>query len=255
MDSLDFGEFIGFEVKKRFGIITFNRTNRANALTIGMLKNIKKAVEYCQESERIRGLILTGKGNSFTTGMDVGTIDPGDQELVKELESTAVDIGKLLYMGKPVICAINGKAMGDGVVYSICADYRIAVKEAYFQMPEIFTGIFPGAGTTIIMPKIIGIPWTKKILMFGEKVSAEMALKIGLIDKIVNTQEELIKETMIKAKFIATKPPSLVNGIKLCSNHFLEKPYGEAYELEKEALNWFQHDDKEQFIRDFRKKF
>lgn len=255
LNNKDFGEFIKFEVNKRFGIITLNRVQRANALTIDMLKNLEKAIEHCQSNEKIRGLILTGNDSSFTTGMDLGAIDGSNQAAVKDYEGTSASIAKMLFSGKPVVCAINGKAMGDGVSYALCADYRVAVKDSYFQMPEIFSGIFPGGGTTVIMPKIVGIPWAKKILMFGEKVSSGKALEIGLIDEIVDSKEDLIKSAMEKARFLSTKQQAVLNAIKLCSNYFFDKNYNEAYEIEKEASAWYEHDDKEQFVRNFRKKF
>lgn len=81
--NLDFGEFIKFTVKKRFGIITLNRVHKANALTIEMIKNLKKVINYCQKSEKVRGLILTGEGDSFTTGMDMNAIDGSDHAQVE----------------------------------------------------------------------------------------------------------------------------------------------------------------------------
>jgi enoyl-CoA hydratase/carnithine racemase len=254
-NNFDFGEFIEFSIKKRFGIIKLNRINRANALTIEMEKNLKKAIEYCQNNEKIRGLILTGNGTTFTTGLDLATIDGSDHTAVKEYEKTAADIAALLYNGKPAICAINGRAMGDGVAYSLCCDYRIAVKDSFFQMPEIYSGIFPGAGNIVLMTRIIGIPWTRKMLMFAERVSAEKALEIGLIDQVVNTKEELMEETMKRARFIFTKNQTVIQAIKLCSNHFLDKSYNDAYEIEKLASAWYEHVDKDKFIKDFRKKF
>ena len=199
-NDLELGEHIDFSVKKRFGIITINRPDRANSLTIEMLKNLKKVIEHCQNEEKIRGIVLTGVGNNFTTGLDLDTVDPGDHSAVKEIETTAWNIHKLLYNGKPVICAINGKAMGDGVIYSLASDYRIAVKDAFFQMPEINYGIFPGTGCFSLMSWNLGIPWTKRILMFAEKISAQKALEIGLIDQIVESQEELMKAAMDKVK-------------------------------------------------------
>jgi enoyl-CoA hydratase/carnithine racemase len=240
INNLDFGEYIEFSVKKRFGTITLNRVQRSNAFTIDQLRHLKKAIEYCQNNDKIRGLILTNNGSSFSTGMDL---------------DVAADICKLLFNGKPVICAINGRTMGEGVVFSICCDYRIAVKDSYFQMPEIRSGIFPGTGCVVLFSKIIGIPWTKKMLMFGEKVSAEKALEIGLIDGIVGSREELIEESMKKAGFLFSKNQTVLNAIKLCSNHFLDKSYMNAYEIEKIASGWYEHEDKKKFIVDFRKKF
>ncbi len=253
--NLDFGEFIQFSVKKRFGIITLNRIHRANAFTIKQLRNLKKAVEYCQKNEKIRGLILTNNGTSFSTGMDLGDINGSDHDAVKDIEGTAAEICKLLFNGKPSICAVNGRTMGEGVVFLICCDYRIATKGSFFQMPEIFSGIFPGTGCVILFSKIIGISWTKKMLMFAEKVSDKKALNIGLIDQIVDSKELLMEEAIKKAKFLSTKNQTVLNAIKLCSNHFLDKNYNEAYKIEKEASAWYENEDKEQFIKDFKKKF
>ena len=123
------------------------------------------------------------------------------------------------------------------------------------MMPEIKSGIFPGAGTIVLMTRIIGIPWTKRILMFAEKIPADKALEIGLIDQIVDNREELMEETMKKARFLFTKNQPALNLIKLCSNHLSDKPYNKAYALEKEALlGWAEEEDKMQFVNKFREK-
>jgi enoyl-CoA hydratase len=255
VNNLDFGVHIEFSIKKRFGIITLDRIQRSNAFTQDQLRYLKEAIEHCQKNSKIRGLILTNNGSSFSTGMDLDAIDGADHVAVKKLEETAADICKLLFNGKPAICAINGRTMGEGVVFSICCDYRIAVKTSFFQMPEISSGIFPGTGCLILFSKIIGIPWTKKMLMFGEKINAIKALEIGLIDQIVDTKDHLIEESMKKARFLFSKNQTVLHAIKLCSNHFLDKSYAEAYEIEKVASGWFEHEDKENFIQEFKKKF
>ena len=255
VNNLDFGEHIQFSVKKRFGIITLDRIHRSNAFTQDQLENLKKAIEYCQEESKIRGIILTNNGSSFSTGMDLEAIDGSNHVAVKKLEGTAAEICILMFNGKPTISAINGRTMGEGVVFSICCDYRIAVKTSFFQMPEIISGIFPGTGCVILFSKIIGIPWTKKMLMFGEKVSAFKALEIGLIDQIVDTKDQLIEESMNKARFLFSKNQTVLQAIKLCSNHFLDKSYMDAYEIEKAASAWYEHQDKGKFIQEFRKKF
>jgi enoyl-CoA hydratase len=255
IENLDFGEFIEFSIKKKFGIIHLNRVHRGNAITTEMAKNLKKVIEFCQKTEKIRGLILTGNGASFTTGMDIDEIDGSDHLAVKEYEKTAATIQELLYYGKPVICAINGKAMGDGVAYALCSDYRLAVKNSFFMMPEINLGVFPGTGIIVLMTRIIGIPWTKKILMFAEKINTEQALEIGLIDQMVEDKEELMKVALDKAKFLFTKNQTVLNAIKLCSNHLADKSYTEAYELEKIGSAWYEYEDKKQYIKDFRERF
>jgi enoyl-CoA hydratase/carnithine racemase len=253
--NLPFGDFIDFTIKKRFGIITLNRLHRSNAFDIEQFENLEKAVEYCQESERIKGLILANNGNSFSTGVDLGAIDGSDHEAVKYLEGTAASICKLLYYGKPAISAINGRTMGEGVVFSTCCDYRIATKDSFFQMPEIFSGIFTGTGCLVLFSRLLGIPWTKKLCMFAEKVDAKKALKIGLIDEIVTSKDDLMKASLERAKFLFTKNQTVLNAIKLCCNHLADKSYSDAYELEKIGSSWYEFKDKEQYIKDFRKNF
>ncbi|MHA1147126.1 MAG: enoyl-CoA hydratase/isomerase family protein [Promethearchaeota archaeon] len=251
--SEDFGEYIDFAVKKRFGIITLNRIHRSNAFTIEQLRNLRKAVIYCQENDKIRGLILTNNGNSFSTGMDLDFIDGSDHAAVKDLEATAAEICLLLWNGKPAIAAVNGRCMGEGAVFMICCDYRIATKNSYFYMPEILSGIFPGTGCVILFSKLIGIPWTKKMLMFAEKVPSRTALNINLIDKVVDSNENLMETALKKARFLSTKNQTVLNAIKLCANHLADKDYVSAYKIEQLASSWFQYPDKTFFIDKLRK--
>jgi len=253
--NIEFGENIDFSIKKRFGIIKLNRPEKANALTPEMVKNLRNAIVFCQENEKIYGILLTGEGKSFTTGMDMNSIDPGDNRAARVYEKIAAEIAELLYNGKPTVCAINGKAMGDGVAYSLCSDYRIAMKESYFMMPEVNIGIFPGGGTVVLMTRVLGIPWTKRILMFAEKINAEQAVKIGLIDQIVDSKDDLITEAMKKVKFLSMKNRFVLNGIKLCSNHLMDKPYSEAYQIEKSFIEgWMDVSNREKFLEEFKRK-
>jgi enoyl-CoA hydratase/carnithine racemase len=251
----DIKENIEFKVVKKFGIITLKRLHRSNAFTIKFLKELERAIKHCQNKQKIKGLILTNDGTSFSTGMDLGAITDYDYKQVKELEFIAANICKLLYNGKPAICAINGRTLGEGVVFLVCCDYRIATKESFFQMPEINSAIFPGTGCLILFSKIIGIPWTKKMLMFSEKISSDKALEIGLIDFIVESKEELMKKALEKASFINPKNQTVINSIKIFSNHFLDLPFNDAYKLEKTGSDWYTYNDKEKFISELRKQF
>lgn len=254
-DDFNFGKYIEFAIKKRFGVITLNRVHRSNAFSIEQLENLRDALLYCQNNENVRGIILTNNGSSFSTGIDLGEIDGSNHSAVKYLESTAASICKLLYNGKPAICGVDGRTFGEGVVFMTCCDYRIATKESYFQMPEIYSGIFPGTGCIILFSKILGIPWTKKLLMFSERVSSEKALEIGLIDQIVSSKEDLIDEMMKKATFLFTKQQTVLNAIKLCSNHLLDKAFKEGYELEKLGSAWFEYKDHQEFLQKFKQNF
>jgi len=255
LENNDFGKYIEFKIKKRFGMITLNRVHRSNAFSIEQLEHLKDAVLYCQNNENIRGIILTNNGSSFSTGMDLGAIDGSDHSAVKYLESTAATICKLLYNGKPVICGVDGRTLGEGVVFMTCCDYRIATEQSYFQMPEIYSGIFPGTGCVLLFSKILGIPWTKKLLMFSEKVPSRLALEIGLIDQIVSSKEELLDQMMQKATFLFTKQQTVLNAIKLCSNHLIDRTFREGYQLEKLGSAWYEYKDPKKYLQKFKYEF
>lgn len=254
-ENTDFGKHIEFAIKKRFGIITLNRVHRSNAFSIEQLENLKKVLLFCQNDESIRGIILTNNGSSFSTGMDLGEIDGSDHSAVKYLESTAATICKLLYNGKPAICGVNGRTLGEGVVFLSCCDYRIATKDSFFQMPEVYSGIFPGTGCILLFSKILGISWTKKLLMFSEKISSQKALEIGLIDKIVSSNKALFDELINKARFLFTKQQTVINAIKLCSNHLLDRSFRKGYELEKLGSSWFEYKDQQEFLEKMKQYF
>ena len=107
----------------------------------------------------------------------------------------------------------------------------------------------------VLMTRIIGIPWTKRILMFAEKVSVEKALEIRLIDQIVENKEDLMKAALDKARFLFTKNQTVLNAIKLCSNHLADKTYNDAYEIEKFGSAWYEYEDKVKYLEELRKKF
>ncbi|MFX0008973.1 MAG: enoyl-CoA hydratase/isomerase family protein [Candidatus Hermodarchaeota archaeon] len=254
-NMINLGEFIEFSIEKRFGIIKLNRIHRSNAFTIEYLNDLKNAIEYCQADSKIKGVILTNNGTSFSTGMDLGEITKYDYTQVKELESIAATICKLLYNGKPAICAVNGRTMGEGVVFLVCCDYKIATKESFFQMPEINSAIFPGTGCVILFSKIIGINWTKKMLMFSEKIGIDLALKIGLIDSIVQDKQELMRLALEKANFLHSKNQIVLHAIKLMSNHLANENFAEAYDIEKKGSDWYKYKDKEQLLKELNDKF
>ncbi|MFX0025703.1 MAG: enoyl-CoA hydratase/isomerase family protein [Candidatus Hermodarchaeota archaeon] len=254
-NELNLGDYIEFSIKRRFGIITLNRVHRSNAFTIEQLEYLKKVLIYCQQNNKIKGLILTANGDSFSTGMDLGAVTSYDYKGVKKLEQLAAQVCELLYNGKPSICAINGRTLGEGVVFLVCCDYRIAINDSFFQMPEINSAIFPGTGCVILFSKIIGIPWTKKMLMFSEKIDAVKALEIGLIDQIVDSKEDLMIAALEKAKFLNSKNQTVLNAIKLFSNHLLDKSFKEGYGLEKIGSDWYKFEDKDEMIYNLREKF
>ncbi|GAI41741.1 unnamed protein product [marine sediment metagenome] len=175
-NEVNFGQYIEFKVKNRIGIITLNKTERSNAFDVEQLENFKKTLLYCQNNKRIRAIILTANGKNFSTGIDVASASGKNISVVKNLERLLAEVVRILLNGKPVIVAINGRALGGGLEIPLFCDYRVALNEGYYQMPEILINVFPGTGCITQMVRTIGPLLTKKILMWGEKITPEQAL-------------------------------------------------------------------------------
>ena len=250
----NFGQFIEFEVRNRIGIITLNKPERSNAFDEEQFENYKTAIQYCQDNKRIRVIILTANGTSFSTGVDVKSAGGKDISAAKKLESLLADIVRILLNGKPVIAAINGRALGGGFEIPLFCDYRVAINQGHYQMPEILVNIFPGTGCITQMVRTIGPLLTKKLLMWGDKITPEQALNMGLIDELVSTKEDLMTRAIERAKFLASRNQAIINAIRLCANHVWDKSYDEAYKMENYCSNWFEI-GKEDFVLKFKEEF
>jgi len=120
---------------------------------------------------------------------------------------------KIWLFAKPVFCAINGHALGGGLEFALHCDFRVAVEGARFGQPEINLGVLPGAGGTQLLPRLIGLPKARWLLLSGQTLSAEEALSCGLVDRVVKA-ESLLEVTKEMAHQIAEKPPLGVQAIK-----------------------------------------
>jgi enoyl-CoA hydratase len=171
-------------------------------------------------------------------------MDPGSQAVLDELEK----------LQKPVIAAINGFALGGGLELAMACDIRIASKNAKVGMPEINIGIIPGSGGTQRLTKIVGAGQAKKMIMTGEIINAEEALRIGLIQDEVEL-EQLQEETLKLANKMLTKPPIALRLSKVSTTAALYGNITEGLLIEKLAQSFlFDSEDKKEGMTAFLEK-
>jgi enoyl-CoA hydratase/carnithine racemase len=149
--------------------IRLNRPARANSFTIEMLESLERALKEAQTDEKVRVIVITGTGDNFTTGMDIEALKSYPVEenpkLAARMERLGAETSRLLLQGKPSICAINGRAMGMGVVYTLASDLRYAVDTATFKLPEIDASIIPAANCMTLLVQEVGIRrWISRTL-------------------------------------------------------------------------------------------
>jgi len=197
-----------YEVKDQIARITVNRPNVLNALNRKTVEELGQSLNAARHDDSVRVVIVTGAGEkSFVAGADIN-------ELAKR---TAVDgpdfarfgqevLHRLETMGKPSIAAINGFALGGGCELALACTMRVASKNAKLGQPEVKLGILPGYGGTQRLPRLCGKGVAHEMILTGEMITAEEALRVGLVNRVVEQAELLSTAETIAKKIIANAP-------------------------------------------------
>ena len=210
-------EHIKLEKKKEIGIITLNRPEARNALNRKMLQELGDALTELENDSQIRVIIITGN-KDFCAGADIKEMDAIKPEEIESFCRWGHKVfDQLENMGKPVIAAINGFALGGGCELALACDIRIAGEGAKFGQPEVNLGLIPGFGGTQRLSRLVGIGKSKEIILTGEIVNAKEAASIGLVNR-VEKDEELLAKAEEMAITIAQKGPVAVKMAKTLIN-------------------------------------
>ena len=174
--------------------ITLNRPEVRNALNPEMWRDIGAAVKLAKEDESVRVVILTGAGDkALASGADIRELH--DRHYLVQLAGTATGAMKELEnLPKPVICAVNGYALGGGCELAMACDIRIATGRSKFGQPELGLGLIPGAGGTQRLARLVGIGRAKELIYTGRIIDAKEALQIGLVNMVTEDNREALME-------------------------------------------------------------
>jgi 2-(1,2-epoxy-1,2-dihydrophenyl)acetyl-CoA isomerase len=212
-----------FEVIDGVALLTLNRPEALNSLSVSLLKEIRDAFKKVAQDPAAKALVITGSGEGFCAGADlIGEMFPGADKnfSVGEMVSWAMKkwfnplVLDIERMEKPVISAVNGVTAGGGVGFALAADIVIAARSAYFKLtfgPRL--GIIPDMGSTWFLPRLIGRSRALAISFLGEQLSAEKAAEWGLIYKCVD-DDALMDEVMAVAGKLAKGPTKAWDYIK-----------------------------------------
>ena len=236
------------------GLITINRADKHNAISLATLDELHQAVGLAAADDAVRVLTITGAGDkAFASGSDLSEVLHRDFR--KALEPIVQGLAdQLERMPKPTIAAINGICMGGGLEVALGCDLRIAVPKARFATPEGKLGIIPGGGATARLPRIVGRGWGMEMLLMGEPVDAERALQIGLVTRVVEPAE-LIPEARRMADHLAGFAPFVPRTMKAMVHFGMEASLAGALMFEKYAQGALvQTDDKVEGITAFLEK-
>lgn len=229
-------------------VIQLYRPQKKNALNGELRREMESALREIGDNSSLRVVIITGGEEIFCAGADIAEIEEATTaELVyKHARQFQLLFDQIESLPQPVIAAVSGYALGGGCELALACDFRIASETARFGLPEIKIGAFPAGGGTQRLPRLIGAAKAKEMIFTGEPISAEEALSLGLVMKVV-PQGRLLEEAKGFASKLAALPRLALEASKRLINRGLEIDLTSALQLEARLLGTLAatHDLKE----------
>jgi enoyl-CoA hydratase/carnithine racemase len=222
-----------YEKKDAIAYVTVNRPKVLNALNTPTWKDLRTAFEDARNDATVRGVVLTGAGDkAFIAGADISELAHATAVGAEQSSRFGQEVLDLIEnLGKPVIAAVNGFALGGGCETAMACTIRIAVPTAKFGQPEVSLGLVPGGGGTQRLPRLVGKGRALQLILSGEMISAEEAYRIGLVNEMVPAADLITRaETILKK--IASNAPIAVKFSLEAVNKGLETSQGEGLLLE-----------------------
>jgi len=222
-----------YEKRSGFAYVTLNRPKVLNALNTPTWKDLRTAFEDAREDAVVRGVILTGAGDkAFIAGADISELAHAsaiDAERSSRAGQEVLDLIETL--GKPVVAAVNGFALGGGCETAMACTIRIAVEHAKFGQPEVKLGLLPGGGGTQRLPRLVGKGRALQLILSGATISAQEAWRIGLVNEVVPAAD-LVPRAEAILKEIAANAPIAIRHSLDAVNKGVDTSQSEGFALE-----------------------
>jgi enoyl-CoA hydratase/carnithine racemase len=222
-----------YEKKGAIAYVTVNRPKVLNALNTPTWADLRTAFEDARDDAAVRGVILTGAGHkAFIAGADISELAHATAIEAQRSSRFGQEVLDLVEnLGKPVIAAVNGFALGGGCETAMACTIRIAVDSAKFGQPEVTLGLVPGGGGTQRLPRLVGKGRALHLILSGEMISAQEAYRIGLVNEIVPAADLIARAEAVLTK-IASNASIAVKFALEAANKGLETSQNEGLLLE-----------------------
>ncbi|MDX5441745.1 MAG: enoyl-CoA hydratase [Alteromonadaceae bacterium] len=246
------------QLEKRDHIATLTIANPpANTWTADSLAALAKLVEELNQDRNIFALVVTGQGEKFfSAGADLKTFADGDLARANDMAQRFGEAFAALTAFRGVsIAAINGYAMGGGLECALSCDIRIAEEHAQMALPEASVGLLPCAGGTQNLPWLVGEGWAKRMILCGERVDAQKALQIGLVEEVVPSGEGLAAALKLAEGACKQSPSSIARCKQLVMSARDGRSHSDGWRMERELfVELFHTEDQKEGVNAFLEK-
>lgn len=231
------GRTVFYRKDENVGIITLNRPDRLNAINKDLLMDLIEQLEAAKKDKSVVSVILQGEGRAFCSGEDLKEAS-GAKSIdawIEEIEGLQ-DVQRIIMaLGKPLIAAVQGYALGGGCEFAMSCDIRIVAEDAKFGFPETEVGLTVTTAGTKLLSQIVGLGKAKELVFTGELVDAHEALRIGLANKIVPVKN-LLDQALTTAKKIGSRSPLALKLSRIAIDQGLHSSFEQVLELEANHL-------------------
>jgi enoyl-CoA hydratase/carnithine racemase len=223
------------ERRGRVGLVTLNRPDVVNAINDAIRTGLPAALAELDQDDGISVIVIAGAGErGFCVGADIKESRVVGNSVQERRRLFRLDwADRVDKVTKPVIAAIHGFCMGGGLELALACDIRIAAGNALFSLPETGLGLIPGGGGTQRLPRLIGLARALDLMLTGERIGAEEALRIGLVTRIAADKAALDAEALRVAEIIAARPPAASAFLKEAARRGLDADLESGLRLEK----------------------
>lgn len=199
--------YLQYEKKGTVAFVTLDNPSAMNALSQRIIVELHRAFDLVSADAEVAGVIVTGRGKAFVAGADIAELEAVDCVQAEQFTRSGQRLfDKIESLGKPVIAAVNGYAFGGGCELAMACTLRIASEHAKFGQPEVKLGVIPGFGGTQRLPRLVGTGRAMQLVLTGEAIGAQEALRIGLVNEVVGDDRLIARAEEILQQISANAP-------------------------------------------------
>jgi enoyl-CoA hydratase len=209
-------QHLTLSVQDRVATVTVNRPDKLNALNATLIEELGRAIDEVHSRDDIAAVILTGAGRAFVAGADIGELSGVSALAGRRLARRGQEVFRRFETSsKPTVAAVNGFALGGGCELAMACHVRIAAEAAKFGQPEVKLGLIPGYGGTQRLTRLVGRGRALQLLLTGEMIDATEAYRIGLVNRVVPSDQLLAQSTSLVQQMLTNAPLALAACIEV----------------------------------------